>query len=175
MVAETLTVLNDWFKEPTAGNERPRLLSKLATLELCGWLEGWMDELIIQLSRECLKDDDWVTSNVIKRTHGFDYVSHLRPMFCKILGEHLTRVLELEYDKANPGDLDRIKSTLKALWKQRCEFAHSDLITNVATQSTFDAPSLVQVQHEMLQKKLEALKLLCNTLAKAAHSLNVSK
>jgi hypothetical protein len=47
MIAETLTNLENWYKEPAGDNERPKLLSKLAVIELCGWLEEWMDETIL--------------------------------------------------------------------------------------------------------------------------------
>ena len=39
MVAATLQTIDVWFKEPATSNDRPILLSKLAILELCGWLE----------------------------------------------------------------------------------------------------------------------------------------
>jgi hypothetical protein len=156
MIEETLVALHNWFTEPTAGNDRPKLLSKLASLELCGWLEGWMDQFVLELSQKCL----W-----------FDYSLHLRPMLCKILGEHLTRSLEAEFDRAHPGDLAQIKSTLGSLWKIRCEFAHSDLAANVAMQSTFNAPSFTQNQHRVLNKKLEAFRAVGNKLATSAKAV----
>jgi hypothetical protein len=174
MVTETLTTLHNWFSEPSVGNERPKLLSKLAILELCGWLEGWMDEFVLELSRHCLSDDKWVNDHVIERTNGFDYSQHLRPMLCKVLGEHLTRCLEAEFAVSNPGDLEQIKSTLGSLWTQRCKFAHADLLMNVATQATFNAPSWTQNQHRVLQKKLEALKSAGLKLAKSAQGLKVN-
>jgi hypothetical protein len=171
MVSDTLITINNWFQEPSFGNERPKLLSKLATLELCGWLEGWMDDFVLELSRCCLSDDKWVKEAVISKTNGFDYNSHLRPMLCRILGEHLTRLLEIEFDQTNPGDLDQIKSTLGLLWKQRCEFAHGDLISNVAMQSTFNAPSWAQNQYRVLNKRLEALKVVGLKIASSSNSL----
>lgn len=95
-------------------------------------------------------------------------------MLCKILGEHLTRALEAEFDRAHPGDLAQIKSTLGALWKIRCEFAHSDLAANVAMQSTFNAPSFTQNQHRILNKKLEAFRAVGNSLATSAKAVCVT-
>lgn len=160
MVTLTLNLLQNWFIEPSQGNDRSKLLSKMATIEFCGWLEHWMDDFILELSNLSLRDELWTKSDVILKTSGFEYINHLRPMMCKLIGEHHVRMGERRFEAAHPGDLDQIKSMLGSNWKIRCSFAHSDLVHNIATQVTFNAPSWTINQHRILEKKLENLKII---------------
>lgn len=154
MVAATLLELDVWYKEPALSNDRPKLLSKLAVLELCGWLEVEFDRLIRLVEVGRLNDADWVEANVIKKTNGFAYVDHWRPMLCKVVGEVFARRVELAMENAHPSELDQLKSLLGQLWKTRCSFAHADMNTNVAAQQTFNAPSWTISQHTKLKEML---------------------
>lgn len=151
MVATTLQTIDVWFNEPTTSNDRPRLLSKLAILELCGWLEVEFDRLIRLVEAGRLNDPDWVEKNVIARTNGFDYASHWRPMLCKVVGEVFARRVESAMEVAHPTELEQLKSLLGQLWKVRCSFAHADMNANVAAQQVFNAPSWTITQHTKLQ------------------------
>lgn len=154
MVAPTLQALDAWFNEPTTNNDRPKLLSKLAILELCGWLEVEFDRLIRLVEAGRLNDSDWVEKNVIEKTNGFSYNSHWRPMLCKVVGEVFARRVELCMEAAHPAELDQLKSLLGQLWKDRCSFAHADINTNLAAQQTFNAPSWTIIQHRKLKEIL---------------------
>lgn len=154
MVAATLQVLDVWFKEPATSNDRPKLLSKLAILELCGWLEVEFDRLIRLVEAGRLNDANWVEKNVIEKTNGFSYSNHWRPMLCRVVGEVFARRVELAMEAAYPTELDQLKSLLGQLWKDRCSFAHADMTTNVAAQQMFNAPSWTISQHAKLQQIL---------------------
>lgn len=154
MVASTLQALDVWFKEPTDSLERPKLLSKLAILELCGWLEVEFDRLIRLVEIGRLNDADWVDKYVIEKTNGFSYNSHWRPMLCKVVGEVFARRVEQEMEAAYPTELDQLKSLLGQLWKDRCSFAHADMNANVAAQQIFNAPSWTVSQHTKLVQLL---------------------
>ncbi|HEX6592771.1 MAG TPA: hypothetical protein VF050_12310, partial [Moraxellaceae bacterium] len=118
----------------------PKLLSKLAALELCGWIEGEQDRLIRTAAATRI-DPAWLESYVIAKTYGFNYQDHFRGMLTKLFGEVITRKIESAFEASHPGDLDQLKSDLGALWKLRCNFAHADIGANVAAQQTFNAPS----------------------------------
>lgn len=165
MVASTLALLQNWYTEPTQGNDRPKLLSKLATLEFCGWLEHWMDDFINELAQHSVCSTQWVEADVIGKTSGFDYGSHLRPMLCKLLGEHQVLVGESRFMAQHPSELEQIKSVLGMMWKIRCSFAHSDLQHNVIAQATFNAPSWTASQHRSLERKLLNMKAIFLVLA----------
>lgn len=167
MIATTLATIDTWYNEPTAGSDRPKLLSKLALLELCGWLETEQDRIIAALDGSCLGDPAWTHKEVIERTFGFDYGKHFRPMLAKLLGEHLTRRLESQMEQKFPGDLDRLRSSTGDLWLKRCNFAHADMVANVAKQQTFTAPSWSINQHRIISKMLQRVE--AEALALAAN------
>lgn len=142
MVDATLKQLDEWYNEPSAqSGDRPQLLSKLALLELCGWIEGEFDRLILRAEGGRLRDPRWLTEKVVERTSGFNYSSHLRGMFCNVFGEIIVQRIEDEMEVQYPGDLDRFRTMLGDLWHKRCNFAHADFAANVAAQRVFDAPS----------------------------------
>jgi len=151
MVAATLIELDKWFKEPGLSLDRTNLLSKLATIELCGWLEEEFDRLIRRVANGRISDVDWVELNVIDNTHGFAYTKHWRSMLCRVVGEVFARRVEAAMDAAHPADFQRLKTLLGQLWKDRCSFAHADLRANLAnTQLTFNALSITILRHNHL-------------------------
>lgn len=155
MTQAVLRQLDVWYGEPTQGGDRPKLLAKLALLELCGWIEGEMDRLVSVAQLGRLDDPDWVKANVIDRTNGFTYGDHFRPMLAKIVGEIFTRRIEARMEDQLPGELDRLRSMLGVLWKQRCGFAHADVAANVAAQQTFSAPSWSLNQHRLISRLIQ--------------------
>lgn len=151
MVAATLKELDRWFNEPGLSLDRTNLLSKLATIELCGWLEEEFDRLIRVVAHGRISDANWVEVNVIDNTFGFVYVKHWRSMLCKVVGEVFARRVEAAMDAAHPADFQQLKTLLGQLWKDRCSFAHADLHANMAnTQLTFNAPSMAISRHNQL-------------------------
>ena len=152
MVAATLIELDTWFKEPGLSLDRTNLLSKLATIELCGWLEEEFDRLIRLVARGQSIDTPWLESQVIGSTYGFAYNKHWRPMLCKVVGEVFALRVEYAMELAHPTELQQLKSLLGDLWKDRCSFAHADLSANRAnTQLTFNAPSVAIRSHTHLK------------------------
>lgn len=151
-IEDILDELDRWYQEPSSGGERPKLLSKFAVMELCGWIENEFDRLIREIDGVCLNDSAWVEREVIARTYGFNYGDHLRPMLARVVGEVLARRAEANMELQNPGDLDRLRGILSELWKQRCRFAHSDIPSNVAMQQTFNAPSWAKNQYRLIKK-----------------------
>jgi hypothetical protein len=151
-IEETLRLLDAWYNEPSTGDDRPKLISKLALLELCGWIEGAFDEMIRNIGQQTISDDKWVNEKLIDKTYGFKYDNHLRAMIVELVGEVFARRIEEQMENANSGDLDRMRSTLGELWKKRCSFAHADVSANVASQAKFDAPSWSINQHRILKK-----------------------
>lgn len=142
MIHITLQKLDDWFNEPEAQLEdRPKLLSKLALLEVCGWIEGEFDRLIRDAEAGRLNDAIWCEKNVVRNNSGFHYEKHLRKMFVQVFGEYTARKIEVEMEVRYPGELARLGALLATLWEKRCSFAHADFAANVAAQKTFDAPS----------------------------------
>jgi hypothetical protein len=117
MVQATLAQLQTWYVDPSQGGDRPKLISKMATIELCGWLEGQLDRIVFSSEDGRLNDPKWLQDSVLTRNNGFTYNEHLRPMLCKLIGEILVRKVEAEMEEQSPGNLDQLKSILGTLWK----------------------------------------------------------
>ena len=153
MVATTLHELDSWFQVAGLSLDRTNLLSKLATIELCGWIEGEFDRLIRLVAHGRISDASWVESDVIRNTYGFHYAKHWRGMLCKVVGEMFACRVEDAMEVAHPADLSHLKSLLGQLWTERCRLAHVDLTSNVAAAVTFSAPSLT-ISHYTILKRI---------------------
>lgn len=150
MVTATLAELDTWYNVAGLSIDRTNLLSKLATIELCGWLEGEFDRLIRVVASGRVSNAGWIESEVIDNTFGFRYDKHWRGMLCKVVGEVFAQRVEAAMEAAHPGDLQQLRTLLGQLWKDRCSFAHADLTANRAAMLTFNAPSLAISRHSTL-------------------------
>lgn len=122
----------------TAANPRSTVLySKLATLELCGWIEMSMDDIVERLGRKKLRDPAHLAQvqNVIRRTYGFKYEQHFRGMLQAVIGLHGVAAMERRVD---PALFLPLCATLNALKPDRDEAAHQYI---KGTTPNFDAPS----------------------------------
>ena len=71
--------------------QRGLFYSKLAIIELCGWIEMSMDDVVLRLSSRRLRDPNhrkYFENEVVRRTYGFDYERHFLPMIEAIIGRH---------------------------------------------------------------------------------------
>ena len=116
--------------------------SKLALLELCGWLELTMDCIIEDCSTAKLTSPGnikFVKDTVIGSTYGFHYDQHFRPMLMKMIG--LIKLEQIESGLSTSGDLNRLESTLGTLYQARKRAAHTNID---GTTLTYEAPSKIK-------------------------------
>ncbi len=116
--------------------------SKLALLELCGWLELTMDCIIEDCSTTKLTSASnikFVKDTIIGSTYGFHYDQHFKPMLMKMIG--LIKLEQIESELSTSGDLDRLKSTLGTLYHARNRAAHTNID---GTTLTYEAPSKIK-------------------------------
>lgn len=112
--------------------------SKLATLELCGWIEMSIDDCILRCayrivrSREARK----LIEERVKRTYGFEYENHFRSLIMSLIGIHGFERVEKRIDQSV---IANFRSALGSLKTSRNSLAHT--YTRGATAS-YDAPSL---------------------------------
>ena len=114
----------------SAQNLRELLLSsKAALLDVCGWLEEAMDQVVIDCARRCnlsivrLKS---VESYYVKRTNGFDYERHFEKMLTAVVG---FKVLEQAETQIGVTTLTPFTSALSSLVPLRNHYAHTHLDT----------------------------------------------
>lgn len=101
--------------------------SKLAILELCGWIEESMDDLIMRCARSHLKEPINIKKfedDIVRRTYGFDYKRHFRRMLIHLIGIINVERLERTIDQKKLSSLD---STLKLLKQIRDTEAHTHI------------------------------------------------
>lgn len=112
--------------------------SKLALLELCGWIETTMDYIVSEYSNVKLSEQsniDHVNDEVIDKNYGFHYKKHFRPMLMKVIG--IINLEKVESPLIISGDLSTLQSQLGSLYTSRNRAAH----THTGTTTTYDAPS----------------------------------
>jgi hypothetical protein len=154
-VEDTLKELDRWYNELPGATDRPKLLAKLAVLELCGWLEHRLDALVQSAGILTGLDAVWIESNVLRGNHGFTYQDHLRKMLVKLVGESGVAHLEATFEHAHPGALDQMKGALTTLWTSRGVLAHTHSAANVNRQQSLNAPSWSLNQHRVVGKVID--------------------
>lgn len=100
-------------------------MSKLAVLELCGWLEESMDDIVLRCSMRELKKSvnrKYVQEQIVDRTHGFDYNKHFRKMLIQLVG--IVNVEKIER-RVNVNVSSQFRATLGSLIRPRNSQAHT--------------------------------------------------
>lgn len=117
--------------------------SKLALIELCGWIEESFDSIIKLSIRNKLKSHSYkkYMNDTINNTHGFQYNTHFRKMLIVALGICDAEKLEQKIDKV--GNIQLLTSTLATLKNIRNENAHSYI---KGTTTTIQTPSVTKAQ-----------------------------
>ena len=116
----------------------PLYYSKLAVLELCGWIEMSIDDLALRAIRKKVKDPDkhkGFKNNVMNYVHGFHYTKHFRRILCSAIGEIVVANIEQKMDQTKRVELE---SALNSLYKSRNTLAHT-YVKGITQQ--IDAPS----------------------------------
>jgi hypothetical protein len=139
-ILNNLNILDKLFNN-CKDTKRELFYSKLAILELCGWIEETMDDIIRNIANIRLKkieNQKELENNIIRRTHGFEYKNHFREMLIKTIGIINVEKLEIKVDQAKRQILE---ATLDALKELRNKEAHTHL---KGITKTIDAPSVTK-------------------------------
>jgi len=122
----------------THGPEAERF-AKLAIIELCGWIEEAMDEVVNRCSSRHLTVPDnrnYCEREIVRKTSGFGYDKHFRSMLIRLIG--LVGMEKVE-NQVDPAKLILLKTTLNRLLVVRNSVAHTHL---KGVTRTLDAPSV---------------------------------
>ena len=150
-IARNLREIDSRYNQSRRARD-PTYYSKLALIELCGWIEITMDNIVMDCAKKHLNDASnlvFVEKVVVQRTNSFTYETHFRGMLMSVLG--LVKVEELE-GLLDPAKLDTMKSSLGTLKQRRDQEAHTYL---AGTTPTLAAPSVI-IDH--FQKVYDGLK-----------------
>jgi hypothetical protein len=146
----------DRLHNGATSNKKAIYYSKLALLELCGWIEESMDDIIRRYANSKLKDTNnkkYVEKKIIRPNHVFLYNEDkgFREMLVKTIGIIQLEKLEIKLEKQKI--ITRLTSALERIIKQRNQAAHTFL---KGVTRTYDAPS---VTRENFLEIYELLKL----------------
>jgi hypothetical protein len=139
-IARNLRELNSRYDRKSRNPRAHLYYAKLSLMELCGWIEVTMDQIVRDCAKRYLSDAanlGYVEDAVIRRTHNFDYNDDLRPMLMRVVG--LVKVEELER-MLEPVKFQNMKSSLGTLRQQRNREAHT---YTAGVTLTVDAPSVI--------------------------------
>lgn len=131
------------------------MFSKLAILEVCGWLEQTIDSIMYYYINNTVSNRqirELIKQQVIDSVYGFTYGRDLKPLMMKLLGAKQFHCIELRLQKKG---LDQILFTcINQLNTERNVAAHT--YWHGASQQRFDAPSVTRkVFNQLLPIVLE--------------------
>lgn len=135
-----------------SSNQRKEFFySKLAILELCGWIEETMDKIVKTYSNRKIKDSGnrKRLEEFIQQTYSFEY-KKFRQILIQVVGIVGIERLEKKLDRLK---LARLQSTLGTLKKPRDIQAH----TYTNTMTTIDSPSVIISKLAFLREGLEEI------------------
>ena len=149
-ITKNLASINRSFLRASSHQES-LFFSKLAILELCGWIEESMDDIVMRCAIRHLRESSnrkYCEDEFIGRTYGFDYHKHFRFMLIRLLGLVNVELIEAKVDRTKR---DRLKAALSILKTQRDTEAHTH-VKGVAR--TINAPSVTIAQFSALYEGL---------------------
>lgn len=122
-------------------NNEAMFYSKMAIIELSGWIEESMDDIILRCSVRCLKESDnrKLIKGIVSRNYSFQY-EKFRGMLIQLIGLIEFEKLEKYMDDNYPAEKANFVSTLGLLKKPRNIYAHTPLKFTEA----IDAPSVTK-------------------------------
>jgi hypothetical protein len=143
----------------SADVDLPKYYSKLALLELCGWIEESMDVLINEYADKKINNPNYV-DDVLGRNYTFDY-NRFKKLIVTLVGMIGFEKIE---SKINIVTKTKLETSLNLLKTMRDDHAHTTLMGNGSTK-TLHAPSVVIPRLEEVyvglreyEKKLKLLK-----------------
>lgn len=137
-IAKNLKSLDAKYRK-TGSNMESLFFSKLAILELCGWIEESMDDVILRCARRTLRstsNKEFAEKNIVKPTYGFEYQKHFRKMLIQLIGLISTERIEKQIDVTKKNRLQSELGNLKVI-RNRVAHTHIRGIT-----LSIDSPSV---------------------------------
>lgn len=145
-IETTLKKLDSEYNSNLSKPDLPIWYSKLALLELSGWIEDSVDDLVNGYINNHIVDNNIKKeiTKIIKKNYGFDYEKNLFKLFSEVIG---VNNLENIIDVLN-ADINVLKSITSALSLERNKAAHSSIIVT----RTFAAPSSILANYHDLER-----------------------
>ena len=151
---KTLNWLDQLYNDPTADDQKTSSYSKLALIELCGWIEETMDDIVLRCAKRCLKSEanqKFIKDEIIKPNSNFQYEA-FRKMLMMVIG--LATLEKIEEQLETTGKISALNGYLVNLKRSRNQAAHTH---TKGTLTTYDAPSKTKYNFERIYAWLTEL------------------
>jgi hypothetical protein len=155
-IESTLQELDKLYNQASS-QKKAIYFSKLAIIELCGWIEETVDEIVFRHCNRKLKNienKNYCKEKIIKNNYGFQYLQNIRPMLINLIGLIGVEKLEIELEKT--AQITLLKNNLGNLKVSRNEAAHTHL---KGITRTYNAPSRTLGDFNRIYIVLEKLDL----------------
>ena len=141
-IPKNIDDLDQLYNNSWRSNRRQFFYAKLAVLEVCGWIEEIMDNIVTDCSsrKVAIPSNQTEINAMIRRNYGFEYDRHFRKMLITIVG--ISKIERVETYLSTTGQLSILQSKLGNLKTFRNSFAHTS--TQVGRIPTYNAPSLTK-------------------------------
>ena len=149
-IEQNILIIEGKYNDPLTSTHEQILYSKLAIIELCGWIEESLDQVMKDYIVRTINtvNQKYVEKKIISLNYGFKYKENLKYMFGQILG--IKNLETFEYLLDDPiGRIIILESKLKDYSKKRNDAAHNS--TPVGTTLTYFAPSTVLGDFHMIK------------------------
>ncbi|ASZ11188.1 endoribonuclease [Chitinophaga sp. MD30] len=140
-ILKTISALDGHYNAASVGDAV--YYSKLAIIELCGWIESSMDDIVQHFADRKLKTASYqrIFRKEIKgKNYGFEYETNFRKMMHQTIGLHNMESIEVKLDRS--GQIAILLAELNALKLLRNDAAH----THIDATKTYQAPSVTKAQ-----------------------------
>ena len=150
---KTLNWLDQLYNDPTADDQKTSSYSKLALIELCGWIEETMDDIVLRCATRCLQSPAnlKLIDKTVHNTYSFEYEA-FRKMLMIVIGLATLEKIEKKSEKTDK--ISTLKGYLGNLKKSRNLAAHSH---TKGTLTTYDAPSETKYNFDRIYALLTEL------------------
>jgi hypothetical protein len=120
-----LKTINSRFNK-AKGAKQPLYYSKLAVIELCGWVEVTVDDMVLRYVHSRCRNPRVVKifESKVKQTHGFDYKKHVEQLLVAAIG--VVGLVQLE-SIADKTKLVLLENELSKLTTPRNDAAHNPI------------------------------------------------
>ena len=150
---KTLNRLDRLYNDPTADDQKTSSYSKLALIELCGWIEETMDDIVLRCATRCLQSPVNLKfiDKTVHNTNSFEYEA-FRKMLMMVIG--LATLEKIEEELETTGKISALKGDLGNLKTSRNRAAHTH---TKGTLTTYDAPSKTKYNFDRIYALLTEL------------------
>lgn len=149
---KTLNRLDKLYNDSTTDDQKI-FYSKLALIELCGWIEETMDDIVLRCAKRCLKSpaNKKFIDKTVHNTNSFEYEA-FRKMLMMVIG--LATLEKIEEQLETTGKISALKGYLVNLKRSRNQAAHTH---TKGTLTTYDAPSKTKYNFDRIYALLTEL------------------